>query len=298
MLYIILAILTAVSLLIFFKLFEAYKVNTFYAIMVNYLTAAITGIVVNDTSFSFSSIVTASWLKIALPLGLLFILIFYLISQTAQKISMATASVANKMSVAMPVLFSMLFLHQQVVAIKWLGIILALVSVYLTTKPSTNGDSKLTRNYLWLPITVFIGSGLIDIAINAANAFYITSPNDSSLFSTSTFLSAFSFGLLIIGLGFIKPSFAISTPPSSTHEWTKVLIGGFLLGIPNYFSIFFIFKSLDTKLMSSAELFPLLNVSNVVLSAILGFLLYKERLSIINICGILAAILAIVCIAF
>ena len=180
MFYIVLTILFSVFLLIVFKLFQKFEVNTFVAIIINYVAAAVTGILFLETEYNFKDVLHASWLTICIPLGLLFITIFYLISQTAQRISISTASVANKMSVAMPVLFSVIFLNQQLSVLKIIGIILALVAVYFSTK--TPKVEKTSNKLIWLPIAVFFGSGLIDIAINAANAFYITSPNDSALF--------------------------------------------------------------------------------------------------------------------
>ncbi|MDX2171765.1 MAG: DMT family transporter [Bacteroidota bacterium] len=292
MLYIILTILFSVFLLVVFKLFQKFEVNTFVAIIINYITAALTGILFLDTTYSISTVLHANWLIVCVPLGLLFITIFYLISQTAQRISVSTASVANKMSVAMPVLFSVIFLNQQLSVLKIIGIVLALVAVYFSTK--TPKTDKVTNKLLWLPIAVFIGSGLIDISINATNAFYISSPNDSALFSITTFLSAFCCGLIIVLFQF----FVTKKQTFQSVFKLKNIVGGIVLGIPNYFSIYFIFKSLDAKVLSSAQLFPILNLSNVALSALVAWLLFKEKLSVINIVGICLAVVAIVLISF
>lgn len=292
MFYIVLTILFSVFLLIVFKLFQKFEVNTFVAIIINYVAAAVTGILFLETEYNFKDVLHASWLTICIPLGLLFITIFYLISQTAQRISISTASVANKMSVAMPVLFSVIFLNQQLSVLKIIGIILALVAVYFSTK--TPKVEKTSNKLIWLPIAVFFGSGLIDIAINAANAFYITSPNDSALFSISTFLSAFCFGLIILLVQF----FVTKKITIQSVFKLKNIVGGIALGIPNYFSIYFIFKSLDAKVLNSAQLFPILNLSNVALSAIVAWLLFKEKLSPINIIGIFMAVIAIILISY
>jgi len=292
MFYIVLTILFSVFLLIVFKLFQKFEVNTFVAIIINYVAAAVTGILFLETEYNFKDVLHASWLTICIPLGLLFITIFYLISQTAQRISISTASVANKMSVAMPVLFSVIFLNQQLSVLKIIGIILALVAVYFSTK--TPKVEKTSNKLIWLPIAVFFGSGLIDIAINAANAFYITSPNDSALFSISTFLSAFCFGLIILLVQF----FVTKKITIQSVFKLKNIVGGIALGIPNYFSIYFIFKSLDAKVLNSAQLFPILNLSNVALSAIVAWLWFKEKLSPINIIGIFMAVIAIILISY
>ena len=292
MIYIVLTILFSVFLLIVFKLFQKYDVNTFAAIIINYITAAVTGILFLETEYNFKDVLHANWLTICIPLGLLFITIFYLISQTAQRISISTASVANKMSVAMPILFSVIFLNQHLTILKIIGVILALVAVYFSTK--TIKSEKASSKLLWLPISVFFGSGLIDIAINAANAFYTTSPNDSALFSITTFLSAFCFGLIILLFQF----FVTKKQIFQSVFKLKNIIGGIALGIPNYFSIYFIFKSLHSHVLDSAQLFPILNLSNVALSAIVAWLLFKEKLSSINIIGIFMAVIAIILISY
>ncbi len=292
MFYIVLTILFSVFLLIVFKLFQKYDVNTFAAIIINYITAAVTGILFLETEYNFKDVLHANWLTICIPLGLLFITIFYLISQTAQRISISTASVANKMSVAMPILFSVIFLNQHLSILKIIGVILALVAVYFSTK--TIKSEKASSKLLWLPISVFFGSGLIDIAINAANAFYTTSPNDSALFSITTFLSAFCFGLIILLFQF----FVTKKQIFQSVFKLKNIIGGIALGIPNYFSIYFIFKSLHSHVLDSAQLFPILNLSNVALSAIVAWLLFKEKLSSINIIGIFMAVIAIILISY
>ncbi|MBL7918215.1 MAG: EamA/RhaT family transporter, partial [Bacteroidia bacterium] len=78
----------------------------------------------------------------------------------------------------------------------------------------------------------------------------------------------------------------------------KHVLAGFALGIPNYFSIYFIFKALESGVMQSALLFPVLNISNVLLSALVGFTLFKEKLSLINYLGLLLSVVSILLISF
>ena len=292
MLYIILTIVISVLLLIILKAFQKYEVNSLIAIVVNYITAGLTGILFLNSDINYAAIFESQWIYICVPLGVLFISIFYLIAQTAQRISISTASVSNKMSVIMPVLFSIIFLDQQLSFLKIIGIILALAAVYLSTHSSTK--KSLTNSLIWLPLLVFIGSGFIDIAINASNAFYIHSKDESAWFSICTFLSAFVIGIIVlIYLVAVKKSLSIKEIIKP-----KNIIAGVLLGIPNYFSIFFIFKSLDAKVLQSAQLFPVLNLSNVALSAFLGWLIFKEKLSPLNLVGIILAIVSILLISF
>jgi drug/metabolite transporter (DMT)-like permease len=287
--YIILTILTSVFLLVLFKVFEIKKVNTLQAIVINYIVAAITGILFSKHELHYSQLRDSGLLIICVPLGLLFISIFYLISLTAQKVSISAASVANKMSVVMPVLFSVFVIGDQLNPLKIAGIVLALIAVFLTTKSE---NSARLNFMIWLPILVFVGSGFIDITINAAEHYFLKKEGDSELFSIATFASAFCFGMLFLAFSSFK-----AKHPKQERSFLKSLAGGICLGIPNYFSIFFMIKSLETDLLSSAQLFPLLNISNVTLSALVAYLFFKEKLSTSNLSGIALAILSIILIA-
>jgi drug/metabolite transporter (DMT)-like permease len=283
MIFIVLAIILGLLVLILFKTFPKYKVNTFAAILYNYVFAAITGFLLS-TKDSFSIITQQKEYLFALPLGLLFIAVFYLISQTAQKVGISVASVANKMSVIMTVFFSVLVLHQTLNGYMYAGIICALFSVYLTcVKEEIRSGSFL------LPFLLFLGSGAIDTSLNAANAFFIRNNEQSAVFTTLIFISAFGFGICAVIISAL-------TGKMSAKEFflPKNIFAGFCLGVPNYFSIYFIFLALDSKLLNSAQLFPVLNVANVTLSALTAHFIFKEKLSKMNVIGISLAILSIV----
>lgn len=291
MFYIVLNILASVILLGIFKLFDKFKVNSFHAIIFNYFAAASTGLLFSQHNFDFTVLLHSQWIFVSIPLGFLLISAFYLISQTTQKLSMSTASVANKMSVAMPVLFSILVLHEALTVMKIIGLLLAFVALYFTTYRKSH-TSKSDKHLFYLPILVFIGSGLLDLALNATKAFYIHSEQDSEMFTISSFGCAFIIGAFIL-MG--KKIISLVKPNQNTfHLELKSIIGGFILGIPNYFSIFFIIKALESNALNSSQLFPVLNISNVVLSTLIGFVFFKEKLSVKNYTGIAIAIIAIV----
>lgn len=293
MFYIILSILLSVILLIIFKLFEKYGVNTFHAIIINYFTATATGITFSGNNFSPHEAMHSEWFWVCFPLGILLISVFRLISITAQKINVSTAAIANKMSVIIPVIFSVLVLNEFIGPGKISGIVLALIALYFTGVAQKN-KSNSESNLFYLPLLVFMGSGLIDLIINATNAFLIRGPKDSEMFTTFSFAVAGFLGILI--LIFQYSNHKKTNTNKVFFEW-KSVIGGVILGIPNYFSIFFILKSLESNLFTSAQLFPILNISNVLLASLSGWLLFREKLTLKNYLGILLAVIAIVLIA-
>ena len=72
----------------------------------------------------------------------------------------------------------------------------------------------------------------------------------------------------------------------------KNIIAGIILGIPNYFSIYFILLAL--KHLGGIYVFPILNIGVVLLSSIISWLFYKEQMSKTNWIGIVLACLSII----
>lgn len=291
MIYVFLTVSISVSLLIVFKAFEKFKVNTLYAIILNYLFAGLTGIVFLKFQTGELLFYKSDAWHITLPMGILFISVFYAISQTAQKISISIASVANKMSVILPVLFSLIVLNESISIAKLIGIILAVVAVVFTMYRKSGSENK---NLIMLPFLVFIGSGMIDIGMNYANTAIVKTETDTYLFSTSIFITSFCCGLLFLLIQWLytKKNSIKLIPPNN-----KDIVGGILLGIPNYFSIFFMLKALGSGFLTPALLFPVLNVSNVLLTALIGLLAFKEMLSKLNYLGLLLAVISLILIA-
>ena len=75
---------------------------------------------------------------------------------------------------------------------------------------------------------------------------------------------------------------------------------GSYFGIPNFFSIFYFLKALqsDYFIDKSYLIFPLTSVGIVVTTTFLGVLIYKEILTKRNLIGITIAVISILIISF
>ena len=73
MIYLILSIISTTCLVLIFKLFEKFKIDTFQAIVVNYIVAAGLGFLLDDSGIAIGSITSQSWFLNAVIIGLLFI---------------------------------------------------------------------------------------------------------------------------------------------------------------------------------------------------------------------------------
>ena len=286
MIYIAISIILFNVLVVFFKLFEKYNIDNLQALISNYFISALLSLLLLSENDNIQSSIESEWFIHAIILGTLFISIFNIYALGIQKIGIATSSVINKMSFVVPVVFSIIFYENEVFSLSILfGVLLALIGIYLS---STNNSSfNFDKKYLWIILIIFFGQGIVDIVLNDSK-FYI--PKDENiLFFLILFISATTAGILIL---FAKKQIS--------DIKIKNLLWGAIFGIPNFFSIFYFLKALqsDYFIDKSYLIFPLTSVGIVVTTTFLGVLIYKEILTKRNIIGITIAVISILIISF
>lgn len=294
MLYLIGSIILTSYLTLAFKVCERYRVSIFQAIVFNYITCVITGSVFNGSFPINAEVVQTPWFHWALVMGVLFVSIFNVVGLTAQKIGVAVASVANKLSLIIPVVLSVYLYREMVAGWKLAGVLLALVAVVLTCyptgKPSGNSDKHPSHKkweYL-LPLILFIGSGLLDALINHVQKTYVTDENYNA-YLISGFASAGSIGITVLLIQYARGKQVFSY---------RNVLAGILIGIPNYFSIWCLVRFLKESPWQSSASIPVNNMGIVLFSSVVAWLLFKEKLSKWNWMGIALSLLAIYLIAF
>lgn len=286
MMYLVLSILASTLIFVLFKLFAKFNINTLHAIIVNYFVASMSGIIAYQGTIEITAIPKFEWFYYTLALGSLFIIVFNLMAITTQRSGLSVVSVATKMSVVIPIVFGLFYYNESIGMLKGLGIILALIAVYLTAIKNKKGIDIVPKNIL-LPVLVFLGSGVIDTSLKFLEEAYV-SESDVSIFSATIFAAAAFLGVLVIVYQIIKGTFRFQL---------KNVLGGIALGIPNYFSIYFLVKALRSGLFESSGIFTINNVTIVMLSTLVGILLFKERLLSKNWIGIGLAIISIILVA-
>lgn len=285
MLDLVLSVLFSSLIFVIFKLYALYKVETPYAIIVNYVVASLVGLLFYTGEVDLIEIPKKSWFGGTFALGLLFIIVFNLMARTSQKIGVSATSVAAKMSLAIPVLFGLLLYNEKLGALKVLGIVLALAAVYFASVKEKS--TSLKRTALWLPALVFLGTGLIDTSLKYIEETYI-SKNEFPLFSATVFASAAAIGMLFMLMNTLRRPIKFNF---------RNVLSGVILGVPNYFSIFFLLKALNSPGFNSASVFTINNVAIVMFSTLLGIVLFKEKISPTNWGGISLAVISILLVA-
>jgi len=281
MLYLSLSILSSTCIFLIFSQFTKYKIDNLQAIVFNYLTASLISYFLSDAEYGFTEGGSNTWIWVSIVMGILFIVIFNLMAVTTQKIGVAVASVASKVSLIIPVLIAVPLYNDEMPWIKVVGIILAILSVFLTFY---SGDERLQLGKLWvLPVILFVGTGLLDTLLKFTQS-VLLSKEQFNMFSSMLFAVAGLIGLIVAAILIIG---------TGRKFHLKNALAGIVLGIPNYGSIYFLLQTFEHSNMESSVIFPINNMGIVILSAVAAYIFFGEKLSGLNWTGIGMAVLAI-----
>lgn len=285
MIYLLLSIICSTSIFILFKSIERFKINTFNAILVNYLIATAIGLSYSKNPLSAIELITDLKTSIIIILiGSLFISMFFIIARSSIKNGIAITSISSKMSVIIPIIFSMIYYNELIFFNKMFAIFLAVISIILTIY-----KKKIFKNSdLLLPIILFFGLGIMDSLVKYSQT-NLLSESNTETFTALCFGTAGLIGIIIL---IFKKDLLLN--------FTKFrnLIFGTLLGLFNYGSMYFLILALNTNFTESSIIFGLNNLGIVLLTVLFAILFYKEKLNFINFIGIILSIITISILSF
>jgi drug/metabolite transporter (DMT)-like permease len=292
LLYLLGSIILTSYLTLSFKVLERFRISNFQAIVFNYLTCVITGSLVNGAFPITPAIMDEPWLPWAGLMGFSFIFLFNIIAFTAQKLGVAIASVANKLSMVIPFLFSIYLYDEKATPLKIAGIVIALLAVLLTTWPKSgraDGNRSVRQSWMYIiPLVLFLGSGLLDTMVKYVEQGFLKEDNKNAYLITAFAVAA------VIGLMFL----AIQLISGKEKFDKKAVLAGICIGIPNYFSIWCLVRVLKDFGNRSSAIIPINNMGIVLFSAAVAWLLFREKLTVVNQVGIGLALVAIAMIAY
>jgi drug/metabolite transporter (DMT)-like permease len=265
MFYLLATVLLNTILSAIFKVIPRYKINALQAIVANYWVCVITG---------------------SLFTGLGFICVFNMFAYSTRVDGITTSTIANKLSLAIPVIFSIILYSEPAGAMKITGIILAFPSVYLTSHVKSE-DNK-APNLLW-PALLFIGSGLLDTLVNYAQHSFLPTADIEATYTIHVFAAAGTVGLIVITVLTLLKKIEL--------HWRNI-IAGIFVGIPNYFSIYYFIRLLNSNFLQSSAAIPVNNIAILVASSLMAILFFREKVTSTRIIGLVLSIVAILLIAF
>lgn len=264
---------------------KRWRIPLLQAITWNYIVAATFGVIRSPESISAVAAEPGA-LYTATFLGLSFIGLFFLLGIVAQKVGVGYMTVVTKMSLVIPTVFAWLYYHEEIGTLTGLGLALAVISVFLVNyrpgAPVKLSDKGAGWISILLVILLFIGTGINDIMFKVFNEEYSHSVSTTD-FPVVIFAIAGIVGLLICSYQVIAGKAKFDA---------KAIIAGIVIGVPNYFSIFFFVEALDY--FPATVFFPVNNISLLIVTALIGLIVYREKFNLYNFVGLALAILAVI----
>lgn len=135
-------------------------------------------------------------------------------------------------------------------------------------------------------LVLFLSGGAVDITMKTFQESF-GADNSRFLFLLLSFGVAFVIGAVYVVQHGVRTG---SWPSQETWAW------GVLLGVINYGSLEFLLRALEV--LPGTVVFPVNNIAIVVLGAILGVAVWRERLTRVNTIGLACAVLGLVLLSF
>ena len=280
MLYLILAIVFSTGVFVAMRLFEHFKLDNHQALMWNYVFAAGTGFLICKQFETPQQLVNESWFGLSILTGFWFIFTYLLMTASTQRSGVTITSLSSKLSVVLPTLAGVILFSEKLNLVATMGIVLALVALVLVVGGKETKDKTNKINWL-LPVLIFFGTGTGDILMKLTEQ--KNAAPDMSFMIAFIYFIAMLFGILIVVFDLIRGK--------SKWQW-KSAVGGIGLGVINFFSTFCVYQAM--RCFDNVVLFPIYNIGVVSLTALTGWLLFKEKLTWKNYLGLAIAIIAVI----
>ncbi|MFK7773053.1 MAG: hypothetical protein AB8F94_12980 [Saprospiraceae bacterium] len=281
----IICILTNTVIGFIFKMFPKYGVNTLQAIVVNYFVCvAMAGLVLGEFPI-ISNVHQTEWFPFALFLGFIFITGFNITALSFQKLGVTLTTIMQKMSLLLTVPISIWMYNEDINAWKVFGLLSGLVAIYLTNQPNQKELDKAKNLSKWmfiLPIIVWLISVCIETVLQYVEIKILDGMGGLNFVAT-LFGIAGTIGLILVIVGLTSGKLVFSY---------KNIIAGIVLGVPNFFSIYLIIVAISEG-WEGSKFFPYNNISIIALSTMMAYLFFNEKLSKVNVAGVVLAISAI-----
>jgi drug/metabolite transporter (DMT)-like permease len=279
MTYLILCILFTFCLGLLFRLFPR-TLHMSNVIMVNYVFCGLTGFFSSEDS---STWMLAPNLATAIFMGALFILGFTIFGNSVVTNGLGISTAVQKISISLTVPAALL-LGENLSGLQWLGLLFAFPAIWFLVieKEETQSKKKNSR----LLAAILLVAAVIEIS------FMVLNKNAAVIRIDSLSLT----GLIFSGAGILSLAAGLLNGNALQIRIPEIW-AGICLGLPNFFSIYFLNKSLAGGLPGSL-VFPLLNCSVIILSLLAGVFVFGETLSPHKKTGLALAVLSILLIGF
>lgn len=277
--YVLLSVVCSVLVSVLLKLARRHDVDVGQAIAWNYVVVSVLTALLLQPSLQSLRGPDAPWLTLV-GLAVLLPTIFLALAASVRHAGIVRSDAAQRLSLVLPLLAAFLLFGDQLTAGKGAGIALGLLALACMVHRPPGDVAGVAKGVWRYPLLVFVGFGVIDILFKRVAQAGV--PLGASL----------------------QAMFALALVVAFAWQWWRRLrdgvaftwrsaLGGALLGLLNFGNILFYLRGHQALPQHPALVFASMNIGVVALGAVVGVLVFRERLSSVNAAGIALALAAI-----
>lgn len=250
----IFALISSLCIAIMLKVLEQKNRNRTVLIASNYISAGVLGIFLTPGTAIAGEQFSVYVFLYAVVVGFFFFVAFMVFSKAIKSQGIAGAVTVGRLSLALPVCFSIFLWGEKPLLLDILSLLMIL-AIILSWEGKIGKISPIL-------LALFLLLGSLDTALKY---FKLEFPKfDDGFFLVILFFSAMVWGWSYVGYSRTKPK-------------RQEVLWGLMLGIPNFFASYFLLKAL--ALIPAYIVFPFVYVGVIILSAMAGVIIFKEKLS-------------------
>lgn len=258
MFYLIMAILCSCSISIIMRISSKYVPNSYGMLCMNYLVCFLVGLC-HILPIELSDFKMNDTLFFGVIQGLFYLASFVLFQRNVQKKGMILSSLFMKLGVIIPLLLSIVLFKEFPTSLQWIGIIMAFIALFMI-----NYDKNATKQAIHFSLFLLLiinggGDAMSKIFENYGDL------SKSSFFLIYTFLFAFIICFAMCMLKKEKINF-------------KTVLFGTLIGIPNYYSSYFLLDALQH--LPGIIVYPCFSIATILIITTVGCVVFKERFTL------------------
>ena len=276
MIWLLPAAMSSIAIAIILKVNEGWKGDRLLLAGANYIVASFLAFALLGFRIHSPALSTI-WLGGVT--GIDYVLAFLVLMAGISKGPLAVPVTVMRLSVALPVIFSIFFWGEKPLALQWAGMILGAVSFILFGFGIAGKDRARTadRGFWPLMTTLFLVTGIASVLLKSFSE--TLQDVDRMVFTWILFTVAALFTWIMIAVRGVKFD-------------RRTFFLGLLLGVPNLFST--VFTLIALRSVPASVVFPFINVTVISGSAFAAFYIWKEKLGRMALLGLAAAALALV----
>lgn len=248
------------------------KAQFFWSQIILFFSAGVLVVIIGAGQITSLSLLTV---VLGLGYGVLLVLSQWMLTLSLKEGNTSLCSVIYALGFIIPTLSGAILWDERFTAVNGAGLVLAIVVILLSANKQPDSQSNRVPGFIYVAMLAAGGLGLMQKAQQASSV-----AHEKMAF----FLVAFAFALLCSCVAY----WICRKPSEKPDVGIMPVVTGLLFGGSN------VCNTMLAGVLPSAVFFPVQNISTILMSTVLGMLLFREKMTVRNIVVLALGILVVV----